>query len=286
MVRAVSGFTTDAGLGDRYKLTGSLHGQVISGGEPIRIDSLATAPEFDGRFAKGDIEKHQFLSFLGVPIKNKYGSVGSLVLESFTSRKYSDDDSRILQIVGERIGALIEWWRNYGAVKETASRDGLTGLLNHRAFMERFEEEINRASRYQENLVLLVLDLDKFKRINDTYGHLYGDYVLEETASSLRGSVRNIDLVARYGGEEFTIILINTDREAVFQTAKRIVSSISTYGFSKDGHSVRMTISAGGAEFPSDGTTPRELIGKADGAMYEVKRRGGNDVRFALSVAP
>ncbi len=162
-------------------------------------------------------------------------------------------------------------------------RDGLTSLLNHKSFMERFSEEINRANRFQEHLVLLVLDLDKFKRINDTYGHLYGDYVLEEIANSLKLSVRNIDIVARYGGEEFAIVLISATKQGIYETARRIVSNIANYKFDKDDISVQMTISGGASEFPDDGTTIRELIGKADQAMYEVKRRGGNDVGFTSS---
>jgi len=151
--------------------------------------------------------------------------------------------------------------------------------------MERFDEEINRASRYQEHLVLLMLDLDKFKRVNDSYGHLYGDYVLEQTAQSLRMSVRNIDLVARYGGEEFAIILVNAFKAGVLQTAKRIINNVANHEFNKEGISVRITISAGAAEFPSEGTTIRELIAKADEAMYEVKRRGGNDVSLTFNAA-
>lgn len=285
VVRAVSGFTMDIGPGKRFPLQGSLHGQIISGEKPVLIENMAATPEVEGRFFQGDITEYQFLSFLGVPIRNRDGVAGALVLESFSSRKYSRPDLTILQVIGERTGVLLDWWRNYGIVRETAMRDGLTGLLNHRSFMERFDEEINRASRYQEHLVLLMLDLDKFKRVNDSYGHLYGDYVLEQTAQSLRMSVRNIDLVARYGGEEFAIILVNASKAGILQTTKRIVNNVANHEFNKDGISVRITISAGAAEFPSEGTTTRELIAKADEAMYEVKRRGGNDVSLTFNAA-
>jgi len=283
IVAAVSGFTQDMGQKNRYQISGSLHGRVISRGKSILIDNLITAPQIEGRFIQGDITDYQFLSFLGTPIKNKNGVIGALVLESFASRKYSQADLRILQVIGERTGILLDWWKNHEIIKETAMRDGLTGLLNHKSFMERFDEEINRANRFQEQLVLLVLDLDKFKRINDTHGHLYGDYVLEETANSLRMSVRNIDIVARYGGEEFAIVLISATKEGVYQTTRRIINNIATHEFNKDGISVQMTISAGASEFPTDGATIRDLIAKADEAMYKVKRRGGNDVNLTES---
>ena len=283
VVKAVSGFTQDIAPDQRYPVHGSLHGRIISRGKSVLIDNLSESPKIDGRFFQGDTGNYQFLSFLGAPIKNRNGVIGALALESFASRKYSQTDLMILQVIGERIGVLLDWWKNHEIIKETAMRDGLTSLLNHKSFMERFSEEINRANRFQEHLVLLVLDLDKFKRINDTYGHLYGDYVLEGIANSLRQSVRNIDIVARYGGEEFAIVLISATKQGIYQTARRIISNVASHKFDKDDISVQMTISGGASEFPDDGTTIRELISKADQAMYEVKRRGGNDVGFTSS---
>ncbi|MFQ6673890.1 MAG: GAF domain-containing protein, partial [Fidelibacterota bacterium] len=165
-VRVVSGFTLDVAGNESFSLSDSHHGRVISQGEPLRIDNLLEEPGIAGRFTAGDLEEHKFLSFLGVPIKYKKDVLGSLVLESFESNKYSDSDLKLLGVVGERAGTLLDWWRKYGVVREAARRDGLTGLLNHLSFMERFKEEISRANRYQESLVLLILDLDKFKFVN------------------------------------------------------------------------------------------------------------------------
>jgi len=112
---------------------------------------------------------------------------------------------------------------------KSAIHDGLTDLLNHKAYQERFVEELSRAKRFKQNLVLLILDLDKFKRINDTYGHLYGDYVLKDVAKILKESVRNIDICARYGGEEFAIVLVNTDIEYARPVAERIIEKVAEY---------------------------------------------------------
>ena len=122
------------------------------------------------------------------------------------------------------------------------------------------------------------MDLDKFKRINDTYGHLYGDYVLGEVSKILKDSIRNIDICARYGGEEFAIVLVNTDVENARPVAERIIEKISEFLFNKDGIEEKMTISAGMSEYPKNSTEMKELIAHADLAMYEVKKNGGNAV--------
>ena len=173
---------------------------------------------------------------------------------------------------------MLDWWQKYEVVRETAMRDGLTGLLNHSSFVERFQQELQRANRYNEKLVLMMLDLDKFKRINDNYGHLYGDYVLRGTSAVLKNGVRNIDIVGRYGGEEFAIVLVKTTKTKSFNSAKRIIQSLADHQFEKEGQEVEMTISAGMAEYPTDGEKIRDLIAIADRALYKVKSRGGNDV--------
>jgi diguanylate cyclase (GGDEF)-like protein len=272
-----SGFTMDYGVGDDVEYSGTHLEKALSKRETLVInsrDEIAT----EGRFTVGDIEEFNFQSYIAVPINNQHGVQGALVLESFTSSHFDDSNRELLEIVASELGILIDWWDTFGNIRETASRDGLTGLFNHRVFVERFEDELQRAKRFGESIVLMILDLDKFKRINDTYGHLYGDYVLKTTAKLLKESVRTIDIVARYGGEEFAVILINAQKDTTMPTMKRTVNSIASYEFEEDGITERMTISAGAAEFPSDGDNLRDLIVAADEAMYEVKRKGGNDV--------
>ena len=176
------------------------------------------------------------------------------------------------------VGHFLSWQEGYRKMHESAIHDGLTGLLNHRAFMDRFEDEVRRAIRFQQKHVLVVLDLDKFKRINDTHGHLYGDYVIKQIGKILQDSVRNIDVVARYGGEEFTIILVDTSQTHSLAVTQRIVNNIEKFKFSLDGINEKMTISAGMAEFPKDSDNIKILIEKADKAMYKAKKLGGNNV--------
>jgi diguanylate cyclase (GGDEF)-like protein len=133
-------------------------------------------------------------------------------------------------------------------------------------------------------MTVMMFDLDKFKRINDTLGHPYGDYVIQTVSGILKENVRAIDLVARYGGEEFVVILINTAAENAMPVGKRIVQNIADYSYSMNGQDVKMTISAGMSEYPTHHKSMKELIDFADQAMYHVKKQGGNSIIFFESI--
>ena len=127
-------------------------------------------------------------------------------------------------------------------------------------------------------MTVMMFDLDKFKQINDTLGHPYGDYVIQMVSNILKENVRAIDLVARYGGEEFVVILINTTAENAMPVGRRIVQNIADYPFSMNGQDAKMTISSGMSEYPTHHKSMKELISFADQAMYQVKSQGGNDI--------
>ena len=274
----VMGYKDDFGSETLFNREESLLWKVLDGEDSTHIDLTDTSFIDGGRFSKGDTQDHHFFSFIGAPIQTSDQTIGCLVLESFSSGHYSNNEGRNLHILSTRLGVLLDWWQKYEVVRETAMRDGLTGLLNHSSFVERFQQELQRANRYNEKLVLMMLDLDKFKRINDNYGHLYGDYVLRGTSAVLKNGVRNIDIVGRYGGEEFAIVLVKTNKTKSFNSAKRIIQSLADHQFEKEGQEVEMTISAGMAEYPTNGEKIRDLIAIADRALYKVKSRGGNDV--------
>ena len=124
-----------------------------------------------------------------------------------------------------------KFMNSYNVVVQNSMLDGMTGLFTHKLFMERLESELGRASRHKENLTLLFLDLDKFKRINDTYGHLFGDLVIKDTATIIKNNVRTHDVVARYGGEEYAVILVNTSKEQCVKTVERIRSNIESHNY-------------------------------------------------------
>jgi diguanylate cyclase (GGDEF)-like protein len=127
-----------------------------------------------------------------------------------------------------------------------------------------------------------MLDIDLFKRLNDTYGHLYGDEILKEMAALVKGCLRTMDILARYGGEEFAILLPETDLDDAVQTAERIRMAVENYDFpASGGKPVRVTVSQGVTSFPSPGIEKRsDIVAKADSALYEAKEAGRNCVRY------
>ncbi len=164
----------------------------------------------------------------------------------------------------------------YRQVQESASQDGLTGLLVRRNFLGRLDEEIDRALRHSASLAFLMVDLDRFKQVNDTYGHLVGDVVLREIAHRIHSSVREMDLVGRYGGEEFAVALPDAELELGIQIAERIRLGVETAAIHAYDEEIRITVSIGVALYPLHAATSDQLIEKGDRAMYKAKALGRN----------
>jgi two-component system cell cycle response regulator len=157
--------------------------------------------------------------------------------------------------------------------------DGLTQIHNQRYMLEFLEREVVRSQRHARPLAVLMIDLDRFKTVNDTFGHLCGDFVLREMADMIRTSVRKEDLFARYGGEEFVLVLVETDREEAVLVADRIRQSIADHQFRFESSPVKLTISIGIACMSGDMTvTPASLLKNADENLYQAKRIGRNRV--------
>jgi len=156
-------------------------------------------------------------------------------------------------------------------LQNLATVDGLTGLYNHRHLYDRLEEEAKRCSRHQESFVVMILDIDFFKKINDTYGHLTGDKILKEVSQILIANTRQTDIVARYGGEEFLIILVETSLSKGFEVAEKIRRAVELYEFTAQ---ICLTVSIGIAEY--NGEKVSELIEKADDLLYAAKNSGRN----------
>ena len=277
-VKMIDGFNEDSKLGDIIEIDNTLHGLPYKLGETINSSNWIEEYPVKGRFIQGDIQQYNFNSILSIPIKYDKDILGVISIERLEESVFSEKDVQFLELLTDTIGSILTWKNEYKKMYKSAIHDGLTDLLNHKAYKERLNEELSRAKRFKQSLVLLILDLDKFKRINDTYGHLYGDYVLTEVSAILKDSVRNIDICARYGGEEFAIVLVNTDIENARPVAERIIEKISEFHFNKDGIEENMTISAGMSEYPNHSIEMKKLIAHADLAMYEVKKNGGNAV--------
>lgn len=163
------------------------------------------------------------------------------------------------------------------ALRRLATRDQLTGLLNRREFDRILAEEEERVHRFGHPLALVMIDVDHFKSVNDNYGHPVGDAVLREVAQRVAGILRSVDRVARFGGEEFALILMQTDRVAAMEVARRVCEIVEQNPVSVgEGVALKITVSAGVAISPADGKSSAALVGAADKALYAAKTRGRN----------
>lgn len=170
-------------------------------------------------------------------------------------------------------------------LREASSTDGLTGLLNHKTFLDRLDQEFKRASRYQSPLSILMIDLDGFKEINDTYGHIKGDEVLKEIGAVLKASVRAADIVARYGGDEFSIILPETTKQEAYAVAEKLRRAVHEKVFDFNGKEIRLSISAGISNYSETHHNYFDMIEEADRAMYIAKEKGRNKIEFGRAGA-
>jgi diguanylate cyclase (GGDEF)-like protein len=153
----------------------------------------------------------------------------------------------------------------------------LTKLTNYQRFQEVLDEEMYRAKRYKFPLTLLMVDLDHFKKVNDTLGHLAGDHVLRETSELLRKSLRKSDIAARYGGEEFAVLLPETPQEGAFILAERLREKLAAMSFNYGDQVIFVTMSVGIAVYsPKTDSSNADLIKKADTALYRAKEEGRN----------
>ncbi len=173
-------------------------------------------------------------------------------------------------------------------LRRLATTDGLTGLFNHRAFQELLEKRIREANRHRRSLSLVILDLDHFKCVNDTYGHPAGDAVLQVVSNKISKIMRVEDILARYGGEEFAVILPETDIEGAIELSERIRSTIASEVINIKGNKLGVTISLGVSAKAANQTQCMKqwLIDTADKALYQAKRNGRNTVQAAKQTQP
>ncbi len=190
------------------------------------------------------------------------------------------------QVIGAAVAALERAYDLESAVmgqeqmRYLAETDPLTNCFNRRALMEKLEQEMDRAARYATMLTGMMIDIDNFKQINDTHGHLVGDRVLKQLANLLKREQRSVDIVARYGGEEFVVLLPETTNTESRNFAERILRRVATHDFGETGHPVRVTISIGIASYPDERVTDGDsLLRLADSHLYRAKSDGRNRIR-------
>ncbi len=194
-----------------------------------------------------------------------------LKTSSAAVKQYSPYFVKILRLCLERM-------RLYNRLQQLSIYDPLTKIYNRRHFMQRFDEEFERARKFKHNLAFLMIDIDNFKKVNDTYGHLVGDVILREVARLIKKNIRGIDLLARFGGEEFSVILPETDKAGAIMLAERINMHICHQPLVAFDEKVLSEVSIGLASFPENAVNSDILLEVADKALYKAKTLGRNRV--------
>jgi diguanylate cyclase (GGDEF)-like protein len=211
-----------------------------------------------------------------VPLRFMGAVIGLLAVDRLAGRTFEERELEIVQLSANLAAIAIRNARSYKEMEVQASTDGLTGLFNHRRFQEALVLEVARSERYDAEFCLLMMDLDRFKSVNDTVGHQRGDEVLREVAEVLRRCSRESDFAARYGGEEFTMILPHADVDEARRVAERIRGQVADLSTIEPGLSV--TISVGIASFPHHAADTDGVLGAADAALLAAKACGRNCV--------
>lgn len=241
-------------------------GKVFESGEAVFINETGG----DSAFVEAASSYVRSISCIPMHVYNE--TIGVInVTNKKNEAGFSAEDIEMLSAVADQAAVSI----SKAQLWEMAVNDSLTGLNVRRYFMVRLQEEVSRTERYEKTLSVVMTDLDRFKAINDTFGHTAGDQVLKAVGEYLNGSVRDVDSVGRYGGEEFVMLLPETDKASAHRLSERLRKGIAAMKLDNLPH---ITISGGVATFPEDGRTVDELLQKADAALYAAKKRGRNRV--------
>jgi two-component system cell cycle response regulator len=220
-------------------------------------------------------------SFMAVPLRAGADVLGVIAVSDRTDgRPFTRQDLSLLRAVAAPAALALARERALAQAESfahAAAIDPVSGLFNRRYFHVRIEEELQRAGRHNLQVALLLIDLDDFKAVNDSYGHLVGDLVIKDTSEILRRAVRTFDICTRFGGEEFAIVMPGSTLQAAANVAERIRQRIERYR-QVDVDSLRVTASVGIA-MSAPGQTTRDLMTRADEALYLAKRAGKNQVR-------
>ncbi len=205
--------------------------------------------------------------------------VGVLNLADKRSGEPFDEtkDLRPIEQISVLVGAAIRNWQLFQEVHVRAKCDAMTGFLNHQTFFDELEKEVLRVRRYHGALSILMIDVDRFKKINDTHGHQIGDRTLTHVARVVRLNVRDTDTPARYGGDEFAVILSQADVTRAKLVAERIRETVEAQTFTHDGKKVPLSLSIGVAQYRA-GMSVLDFVNEADQALYEAKAKGRNRV--------
>jgi len=217
-------------------------------------------------------------SLLVLPLVVREEPIGTLIVAAKRPSAFGASARETLQALANQLAVAIANARAVRQLEEMATTDGLTGCLNKRAFLDQIEQKLLAAQRFGRKLSVIVVDLDHFKGVNDTYGHAVGDRVLQELGRVLKRVKRETDLVARFGGEEFCVLCEETDARGARLLAERVREELENTGLVTELGPLKVTASLGVATFPDHASTAADLFVQGDKALYEAKNHGRNRV--------
>jgi diguanylate cyclase (GGDEF)-like protein len=271
---AASGFQAEQQmLGYNFPASNAIAQQIIRLGHPLILEDAAQEPRFTSWIETGYVH-----GWMGVPLVIHGNLIGILTLGRQLPGAFGREQANLAQAFASQAAAAIANARLFSEVQRLAITDPLTGLYNRRGFSEIGHREIERTRRYKRPLSAIMLDIDHFKRINDTYKHAIGDQVLRTLAERCRLRTRELDILGRYGGEEIIILLPETDRAGAIGAAEHLRRDVADQPFETEVGQLWVTISLGVADSIDGNLELDSLIDRADAAMYAAKQAGRNRV--------
>ncbi|HKW77086.1 MAG TPA: sensor domain-containing diguanylate cyclase [Terriglobales bacterium] len=264
----------------RMRVGEGIAGWVARHGESLIVPDVYNDPRFAKRI--DEYTKWKTRSIICVPLQSKHRVLGVIQLLNCALESFGEQEMFFLHALCDYAAIAIDNARAVEKIQELTITDDCTGLYNARHLYKTLESEVYRSARFGYEFSVIFLDLDHFKYVNDTYGHLVGSKLLQEIGFKIKSQLRLIDYAFRYGGDEFVILLPQTDKQSALVVAKRIQEMTrKTQFLSEDGLNLQVRCSMGLATYPEDAKSSHEIIRQADEMMYMVKNSSRDNIAVA-----
>ncbi|HUK25675.1 MAG TPA: sensor domain-containing diguanylate cyclase [Terriglobales bacterium] len=264
----------------RLKVGEGIAGWVAKHGERLIVPDVMADPRFAKRI--DEMTEWQTRSIICIPLRSKHRILGVIQLVNVDMHGFGDQEMFFLQALCDYAAIAIENAKSVEKIQELTITDDVTGLYNARHLYKVLEAEVYRSSRFNYEFTVLFIDLDHFKQVNDTHGHLVGSKLLAEIGYLIKAQLRLIDYAFRYGGDEFVILLPQTSKDQALVVARRLRDLLRTGLFAKEeGLNLNVRASIGVATYPHDAKTPHDVIRQADEMMSLVKNTTRDNIGIA-----
>ncbi len=254
---------------------------VVESRQPLVITNASQ----DERFSNNSLVLQQgFHFYAGVPLMTRNKNViGTLCIYDYKARQFFEDDIKLLCLFADRVMAQFELKRDLAEARREKEHyrylsimDTFLDIYNRQFLMDMVEAECKRSHRFKRPFAFLLLDVDHFKGVNDRYGHMIGDHVLQDIVKIIKASVREVDIIGRFGGDELAVAMPEADADIAHKVAERLKDAVANHKFFYQGHKIDVTVSIGIGS--ADAATMEEVLQSADRALYKAKDQGKNQV--------